>query len=318
RQRALAAPRLAPEGPAPLREQRLIEELLHARAWSPSSLERWLACPVRWFVERVLRPESLEPDPEPLLAGRVAHQVLRDVLAQLAEREGSARLTPPRLPAARSLLRDALARHLEETPLAAAPERAAAARRRMELDLARYLEHAARRPAPLEPTHLELGFGFDEPHSLPPLELDHGVRLRGRIDRVDLDPHGRALVVDYKRRRGVPQARWVTERNLQLALYMHAVQRLLDRPLIGGLYQPLSGDLRARGLLAGEDGTEPAEFDADLLAPAEMEERLREVLALALRAAREARSGALVSRPLTCAGGRHAGCQHPAICRFER
>ena len=39
-------------------------------AVSASALEAWAGCPVRWFVERFLRPGALEADPEPLRAGR--------------------------------------------------------------------------------------------------------------------------------------------------------------------------------------------------------------------------------------------------------
>src|SRR5437868_2230500 len=78
-----------------------------------------------------------------------------------------------------------------EHPLSVAPERRTAVRRRLQADLERYLRHAAACESPLEPGELELGFGFaegderGEPSELPVVELG-GVKLRGRIDRVDL------------------------------------------------------------------------------------------------------------------------------------
>src|SRR5262249_32335212 len=39
---------------------------LGSRVWSPSSLEQWVSCPVKWFVERLLEPGAFEPDAEPL------------------------------------------------------------------------------------------------------------------------------------------------------------------------------------------------------------------------------------------------------------
>ena len=77
-------------------------------------------------------------------------------------------------------------------------------RRRLQADLDRYLAREAEGEAPLEPRELELGFGFDgdddrgEPSELPAFELGGGVKLRGRIDRIDVGEHGEAVVYDYK------------------------------------------------------------------------------------------------------------------------
>ena len=46
---------------------------LPARVRSPSALELWVACPVRWFVERGLGASTLEAEPEPLARGSLAH-----------------------------------------------------------------------------------------------------------------------------------------------------------------------------------------------------------------------------------------------------
>ena len=56
------------------------EELREDRLWSASSLKLWADCPVRWFVERLLRAQDLDPDPEPLARGGLAHAALRDTL----------------------------------------------------------------------------------------------------------------------------------------------------------------------------------------------------------------------------------------------
>ena len=65
----------------PLRDRRLLDELA-ARPWSASAMERWIGCPVAWFVERLLRPDALDPDPEPLAQGSLRHAALeRDAAA---------------------------------------------------------------------------------------------------------------------------------------------------------------------------------------------------------------------------------------------
>ena len=92
---------------------------------------------------------------------------------------------------------------------------------------------------------------------LPALDLGAGVRLRGRIDRVDVGDGGEAVVYDYKSRVVRPADRWIGEGHLQVALYMRAVEDLLGLRAVGGFYQPLAGsDLRARGVLDADSGVD--------------------------------------------------------------
>jgi ATP-dependent helicase/nuclease subunit B len=287
---------------------------LGTRPWSASSLELWIACPAKWFVERMLRPQRIEPDPEPLLRGGLAHAALADVLQGVRERTGSARLTPARLELARELLSQALARHADAYPLSALAERLPGARRRLEADLERYLRHACAQASPLEPAHLELQFGFDQPDGLPALDLGGGVMLRGRIDRIDLAPGGEAVVYDYKGASVTPGARWIADGKVQLALYMHAAERLLGLRVIGGLYQPLGGgDLRARGALDGGAGVGLECVRTDLMDSGGLGALVQDALALARQAAAQAIAGAIRARPQTCA--HLGGCCYPSICR---
>jgi ATP-dependent helicase/DNAse subunit B len=300
----------------PLREEELRGEL-QEHTWSASSLEVWASCPVKWFVQRLLRAEDLDPDPEPLARGALAHAVLKDTLEGLREQAGSAKLTPARLGLARKLLREALERRAREFPLSAAEERRPGLRRRLEADLERYLEHAAECESPLEPTYLELGFGFVEEDGLPALDLGEGLRLRGRIDRVDVDAEGReAVLYDYKGRNAPPAAKWVEQGNMQVALYMRAVEELLGLEVAGGFYQPLSGaDLRARGVLDGESTVQIECVRGEVRGRAEVAELLVQAVAQAREAAVQAGRGELEPRPRTCAY--RGGCMYPTICRCE-
>jgi RecB family exonuclease len=307
-----AGPRSAPAPIQPLRHPDVLARLAEA-PWSPSGLEAWISCPARWFVERLLRADDLEPEPEPLARGSVLHDVLETTHRRLREETGSARLQPDRLELARALMRDALAALLAERRLTARPEREAAARRRLEVDLERFLDHGASAGSPWEPSELELSFGFeDDPHEA--LALDEGVRVRGRVDRVDVSPEGEAIVFDYKGR-GVPDpARWVTEGRVQIAVYMLAVERLLGRRVVGGFYQPTSGrDLRPRGALVADRAPQLATVNGDRREAEAVEDLVEATLALARRAAAEGREGRLEARPRTCAFG--GGCSFPAICR---
>ena len=292
---------------------------LRTRPLSASALELWIACPARWFVERLLRPDRPDPDPEPLTRGALAHAALRDTLHALRQHTGSARITPNSLDLALELLRAALARHETAFPLSPSPERLPPNRRKLAADLDRYLRHCAEHQSPLEPLHLELPFGFqdDRPEGLPALDLAPGLRLRGRIDRIDLSPTGEAVVYDYKGAAVTPAARWLPDAKLQLALYMHAAEHLLHLPVVGGFYQPLAGsDLRPRGALREDFAPELNCFHTDRLPAHDLADLRAQALALARRAAREIIAGHIAPRPATCSYT--GGCSHPAICRSGR
>jgi len=306
----------------PLRDELLLAELA-ARPWSASAMERRIACPVAWFVDRLLRPDEFEPQSEPLARGALAHAVLKDTLEGLRLQTGSARLRSATLTLARELLDASLQARESEHPLSVAPERRTAVRRRLQADLERYLTQAAEADSPLEPTELELGFGFDgsddrgEASALPALELGGGFKLRGRIDRIDVGSRGEAVVYDYKGKDAPASARWIRDGKLQVALYMRAAEQLLGLDVIGGLYQPLSGsDMRARGVLDGDSGVELDCVSTDVRERVELAELLADALAKAREVAEQTARGELRAQPGTCAW--RGGCQYPTICRCER
>ncbi len=333
RPRPLTSGRAGGDLPGDLLDEQLLQSL-QDHVWSASSLELWVRCPVRWFVERMLSARDLEAEAEPLARGSLAHAALKDTLQGLREQVGSARVTPATLALARELLEQALRRHEGEVQLAVTAQRSAGARRRLRADLERYLRHAASAAAQLdedavalEPTHLELGFGFDADEAdeaddgqaqLAALDLGGGLRLRGRIDRVDVGRDGAAIVYDYKGAYVTPGAKWVSDGALQAALYMAAVEQLLDLRAVGGLYQPLrGGDLRPRGALDAEYTSQVGGYRTDLRDRDELRALLDDVVALAREAASQAGRGELRARPRTCGFG-ESGCVYPTICRCEQ
>lgn len=58
---------------------------------SPSAMEAYLSCPYRWFIERVVSPESLDEDLGPLETGSFAHLVLERFYGKFFEESGKRR-----------------------------------------------------------------------------------------------------------------------------------------------------------------------------------------------------------------------------------
>lgn len=315
--RALAArgPRVVPEPVAPLRSPAVLGRLADA-VFSPSALEAYVACPVRWLVDRRLRPNQLAPDAEPLVRGRFFHEVLEGVLTGLRSETGSARITPSSLETARRIAGEVVEARRTQLRLSPHEPTARAEVRRLERDLLRYLDREAEVAGGWEPAYLEWRFGFDE-DGVGALRLGDGeLRIRGTIDRIEIEGDD-AIVRDYKASTGHAVARWEPEGLLQVGIYMLAVRELLGKEVVAGLYQPLGKDLRPRGLVQSERAGDLAAerfYPNDLLDADAFAARLVDVEHRALEAVRALRSGALGPAPDTCSS--RAGCRYPGICRW--
>ena len=78
-----------------------------------------------------------------------------------------------------------------------------------------------------------------------------GLSLSGKIDRIDLETFGaRGIVQDYKSGRKAHSAQEISqEQRLQIPLYMLVLRDLVGIEPLGGLYRPLAGERKPRGLL---------------------------------------------------------------------
>jgi RecB family exonuclease len=323
------------ERPKHLHHPLVLEALAERRAVSAGSLEQWLECPYRWFVQHELRPQRLEPEPDPLWLGGVVHRALERLYREAPGADSIPRPQDVGRWKRRfgELLREAVveaaSRGGEETGqpvLVAAPARELALARALR-QVEAFLDAEAESETELRPNPdlLERRFGFEE-EGEPALEVGEGVALHGVIDRVDVSPDGRAAVVrDYKTSRKVPGAGdWEGEGKLQLPLYMRAVQDITGLEPIAGLYQPLGATgargRRPRGIaLAGDprlEGLDLVRRSKDVVDAEAFNEAVDAALATARRAASEMRAGLVDRAPL---GGRCPDyCQFQAICRLER
>ncbi|HZG49385.1 MAG TPA: PD-(D/E)XK nuclease family protein, partial [Thermoleophilaceae bacterium] len=318
--RALAAagPRRHEQGPQPLGAEPLLAELAQRDAVSAGAIERYADCPVKWLVEDLLRPDELAPDPEAMVRGGYAHTVLEHTYRRLRDETGDRRVTHANLARAEQILLEELRDRRTAFKLSPKATRVRAAARRLEFDLLRHLRSEADSDSSFEPEHLELRFGLDEGDE--PVAIDAGLRVRGRIDRVDTSD-GKALVIDYKSGKRVDRykvASWEPENRFQAALYMLVVETLLGLRAAGGVYVALgSDDARPRGMVASEvEELGGRFFDNDRLGEEEFRAKLDWALARIRETDESMRRGELCARPERCAW--NGGCKYPSICRSER
>jgi RecB family exonuclease len=288
-----------------------LAKVRHSEILSAGALESYAECPVKWLVEKELQPRKLEPDPEPMVRGSIIHELLERVLRELGRP-----LTTESLPDANRILARLLAEPAPQLARGRIEAVRTAALRSLEADLRRYLAHEAKSGCDWNAEALELKFGFDEEESLPALELADGVRVRGMIDRVDVDGGGHAIVRDYKsggKRPAYAGARWSQDQQLQVALYMLAVKELMALEPIAGLYQPLGGDdFRSRGVFLEGAAVGASVVGNDARSPDELAAVLDDARERATELAARLRSGNLEPRPDTCS---RDGCKYPGICR---
>jgi ATP-dependent helicase/DNAse subunit B len=317
---AAAGPRAAPPVPNGLHDEELLRVLREERALSAGAIEAFADCPVKWLIDRLLRPQALEPDAEALVRGDYAHHVLERVYTRLRELPGMPRrVTRENLADAERILWDALRELQADFPISPDRTRVRTAVRRLEFDLLRYLRREAESANRFQPEHLELEFGDGAGDEEPVSIGIEGLRLRGRIDRVDTYA-GRALVRDYKSgKTAFPVDAWAKDHRLQVALYMLVLRELRpELELAGGIYDPLSGSKpKPRGLLLkdAEDDLGDGWTKTDWRDREGFEEALEEARGAVREVLERMRGGDVTPCPSSCAW--NGGCSYPEICRHE-
>jgi ATP-dependent helicase/DNAse subunit B len=251
--------------------QRLAGTFGPQRVFSATELNEYGACPFRFFANRVMQ---LKPRVEAALdlqsqdRGLLLHEILR---AFFASPPGGA---PPSgreaaLLRMRQAAEDAFERFEKRLP-PLNPKLWNIEKSVLTFQLEALLDHEAELGAnvarAMRPTFAELAFGMRTPHADPasvrePLTLRHEsgetLRLRGQIDRVDVSADGKMLAYDYKSSRGPSLTDMQAGRDVQMAIYLEALETLFagpDREVIGGGYYALRGgaERRNNGLYRAE------------------------------------------------------------------
>jgi ATP-dependent helicase/DNAse subunit B len=307
-----------------LTDRAVLDQLRDRGMFGVTELESFAGCSSIWFVERLLEPRSMDAEVDARMRGSVAHQALFKFFSGLPKRLDSERVPPERLDEALDFMRECLLEALAggaETRL----ELTEIERSELEQGLWRDLEGLVRAEAesetPLVPRRFEVSFGSER--SAP--ELQRGLdletfRLSGKIDRVDLDPFAaRGVVWDYKSGKKAHSAAEIEkELRLQIPLYMLVLRDLVGVEPLGGLYRPLAGDRKARGLLrasARKDGI-PGYSTRDYVEEEEFWGKVRRAEEAARAIVARIRDGDVRHDPRE--GSCPAWCELGPMCRVRR
>ena len=252
-----------------LRHPLVLQQLAAKSVFNVTELERFADCSSAWFFDRFVEPRTIDAEVDAKLRGQVAHTALSRFFSGLPKELGTAQVPAERVEDAVRFMRTCLDGALERQRMEMTPMQ----RRELEQGLWRDLEQVVRDEAEgglaLEPRQFEVSFGMERsaPELQRGLDLGDGVTLSGKIDRIDVDPFSaRGIVQDYKSGKGAHSAREIErELRLQIPLYMLVLRDLVGIEPLGGLYRPLAGGRKPRGLLRAGDEELPGYAKADYL-----------------------------------------------------
>ena len=217
-------------------------------SFSATQLELYGRCPFRFFAEHLLNLQPLrdpEADDSALKRGNLVHRILYHFYADRGEAAERAENLTTNIAELRSLGRQ-VAGEMRLTGFFWERE----LERLLGSDdgdggregvLPRFLRLQAAAANPAVPTHFELSFGSypgigpsdsqstTTPYAIDDPESGDEVRLSGKIDRIDRTADGRFVVFDYKTGRMPSVADIDTGLNLQLPLYLLAVESLFEQ-----------------------------------------------------------------------------------------
>jgi RecB family exonuclease len=241
------------ERPTRLTHPLVLEQLAAKTTFNVTELERFADCSSAWFVERFLGPRTIDAEVDAKLRGSVAHNALYKFFTRLPKELGVERLDERVVEDAVRLMRACLDEAVQGVRMDMTEMQA----RELDSTLWRDLEAVVRTECESEltlvPRRFEVLFGGERaaPELQRGLDLGDGLTLSGKIDRIDQDPFGaRGIVQDYKSGKHAHSAREIeSELRLQIPLYMLVLRDLVGLEPLGGLYRPLAGERKARGLL---------------------------------------------------------------------
>jgi ATP-dependent helicase/DNAse subunit B len=234
--------------PASLTAPAALADLRSIPHFSPSALESYLNCPFVWFVERLIGAEDIDCELDRRLVGQMLHSVLSTTYQQL-DSCGLLPVGADRLEAVTRVADEVIERSVsgEEYPGSLAERRLAACQlKRMTRNL---FEMEAEAESALQLLHSEMWVGGRQGTDVG------GLRVLGRIDRVDRTPEGGGLFIfDYKSGSIPSGSDLGSESALQLPLYALAVMNEYPQSeVLGGAYLALNEKRLTGFVVAGAE-----------------------------------------------------------------
>jgi ATP-dependent helicase/nuclease subunit B len=223
--------------------------------WSASRLESYRMCPHIFWVRYALRVED-QPQPVPGLDASQLGLILHEIL----EKSYQAVENPGNPDEVKAAMRDKAAQEV----FSAAPERYgfrptvlwAIQKEEMMANLDRTIDAFDELAPGWTPTAHELPFGVNSQPALV-LAFEEGtIKLRGYVDRVDINALGQLRVVDYKTGSShLGKQDLIKGRRLQLPLYAMAVQEVSQLgEVIDGFYWSINSGQPGGLVLSRFDG----------------------------------------------------------------
>ena len=299
----------------------VLEQLGSRTAFAVTELERFADCSSAWFVERFLDPKTIDAEPDAKQRGSVAHNALFRFFTRVPAELGVEKLEPQHVEAATGLMRRCLDESLAGVRMDLTEMQERELDQTLWRDLAAFVEEECESQLPLVPRRFEVSFGSERaaPELQRGLELGAGLTLSGKIDRIDVDPFGaRGVVQDYKSGKSAHSARQIeSELRLQIPLYMLVLRDLVGLEPLGGLYRPLAGARKPRGLVRGSEAeTLPGYVSHDYLDEEAFWGVVESARETATALAERMRKGDVRHDPL--GGECPSWCDLWPICRIER
>ncbi len=239
--------------------------------WSASALSLYGKSPYKFFAQRVLK---LEPRIEAALdlaaldAGGLLHEALRRFFMK-HRRERLARADREKLRAEMRAIADQVFRERERVVPPLNIHVWKIDREIYQLQLAQVIDCEIELQNKNDvdgmlPAYFELGFGMergtrDDMSKAEFLTMSRGnasslsieaIKLRGQIDRLDISQDGTIVAYDYKLSRGAKIADMIEGRDLQIGIYLDAIEQLFfpNESIAGGGYYVLRTCDRKPGL----------------------------------------------------------------------
>jgi ATP-dependent helicase/nuclease subunit B len=285
---------------------------------SASKLEDYAKCPFKFYAKHVLQLKDPEEDGNVKNRGTILHEVLeicfRDWMKQpaiLRDPEKARRLAFLQLDKSlknHPLLNEKKYQHdLDYENL----------RETLKLFLDKELERLA--ASPLQPRYFEYDFGVSDKPDAPALEIKDGsqtIRVRGKIDRIDVDAGGKAgAVIDYKSSAKFDRRGLEFGTALQLPIYSMVFEKELKLKLAGAeLYSIRGREKKGFYHAAYKELFPEVSGRAMILEEKEFREVLARSEAFIKKFARGMREAKIPVKPRLC----EDHCPYGPVCRIEK